>query len=478
MTIIDWIIMIAYLAVIILVAIAALKKVRTGKEFAVSGATLPVGIVTATLAAAYIGGSFAVGASGAAYRDGYTYFFALAGFPLAMIAVGIWVAPKLRQYGAETVGDVMEHHYGIVARFLTGVITIVVCAAIVGAQVRALGVIAETFIGVNFDAAAIVLTAIVIAYSTTGGLWSDVRADVLHFAVLSIVIPITILVAIHSAGGGAKIELHVPDYFLTVTGNYGLTHFVSLFIGFVFGETLVQPYAQRAFAGADKNIVRKGFIFAGIFGLLFLFVTSSGGIIAHSMFTNITSDAAVPVLISHLMPAGLTGLAISAFIAVIMSSASGFLNATTTVVVRDIWTAGARRSIDDHSRLRLQRTVNLVIGIAALITALSLPNIIDILMVYYSAWAPSVIIPLILGVLFNFRNWLAGPLAIVCGLTATFIWKYLLHEPYGILALAIGLACNLIVFLIVVGLTKNIDLKPQVYKSAEKLEKTETPRIS
>lgn len=208
MEVVDWFIVAAYLLIIVAIGLAGLKKVKTSRDFAVSGSSLPVGIMTATLAASYIGGSFAIGAAGATFREGYTYFFALIGFPLATIAVGIWVAPRLRRYAAETVGDVMEHHYGLFARLFAGVISMVVCAAILGAQIRALGTILEVFTGIEFITGAIVLTLIVIVYSTAGGMWSDVRADVVHFGIMAIAIPIAIVVAIR--GVGARLTSSTP----------------------------------------------------------------------------------------------------------------------------------------------------------------------------------------------------------------------------------------------------------------------------
>lgn len=281
--------------------------------------------------------------------------------------------------------------------------------------------------------------------------------------VLSICIPIAILVALHSIGTPSKIIDQVPDDFLTITGGDGVGHFISLFLGFVFGETLVQPYAQRAFAGGTRRIVRQGFVYAGLFGLVFLFATSTGGILARVKFPNIDSDAAIPEVIAKLMPAGLTGIAIAAFLAVIMSSASSFLNATTVVVVRDLWTAGGRRSIEDHVRLRLQRIINVVIGALALVIALSLPNIIDILMVYYSAWAPTVIVPLVLGVLVGYRHRYAGISAMLAGLAAVGVWGGVLDDPFGILGLAVGLVTNLVVFFVVLAVTNSRDMAPKGY---------------
>lgn len=461
MELFDWVILVAYLVIIVLVGIAGLKKVKTGRDFAVAGSSLPTGIVTASLAAAYIGGSFAIGAAGATFREGYTYFFALLGFPLATIAVGIWVAPRLRRYAAETVGDVMEHHFGVIARILTGLISMVVCAAILGAQIRALGTILEVFTGIHFLTGAIILTAIVVVYSTAGGMWSDVRADVIHFAVLATCIPIAILVAIREVGSPAQIVERVPPEFFTVTGGQSAGFFISLFIGFMFGETLLQPYAQRAFAGANTKVVRKGFIYAGIFGIVFLFTTSSAGLLARALDPTISSDAAFPELINRTIPAGFTGLLVAGFIAIIMSSASSFLNSTTVVVVRDLWTLGGRRKIEDHIRLRFQRVMNIVIGTVALLVGLSFPNIIEILLVYFSTWAPTVIVPLLLGVLFDIRHKYAGSVAMVSGLLATWIWNGPLEEPFGILGLAVGLATNLIVFFIVVAVTPKKGMEPK-----------------
>lgn len=207
--------------------------------------------------------------------------------------------------------------------------------------------------------------------------------------------------------------------------------------------------------------MRKSFILAGAFGILFLFATSSAGILARALDPTISSDAAFPELISRLIPAGFTGLLVAGFISIIMPSASSFLNSTTVVVVRDLWTLGGRRAIEDHVRLRVQRIMNLIIGTVALLAGISFPNIIDILLIYFSTWAPTVIVPLLLGVLFDIRHKFAGPIAMVSGLLVTWLLNGPVDEPFGTLVLAVGLVTNLVVFFLVMAVTPKEGMEPR-----------------
>ncbi|MDX7255009.1 sodium:solute symporter family transporter, partial [Klebsiella pneumoniae] len=82
---------------------------------------------------------------------------------------------------------------------------------------------------------------------------------------------------------------------------------------------------------------RKGYIISGFFSLGFFFITGSLGLIAYVLFPGIQTDNALPTIVKELLPVGVTGLAVAALLAVIMSTASSFLNATTVSFMRDIY---------------------------------------------------------------------------------------------------------------------------------------------
>src|SRR5699024_10460151 len=152
-----------------------------------------------------------------------------------------------RYRSAHTVGDVMADHFGEPARLLTGILSVALCAGILGAQALAIGTVVEATVGIAVTPSVIVGMAVVILYSAFGGLWAVVQTDMMQFVLLGVLVPVTLMIGVQHAGGIGEVMASVPDGHLTGLGDMEVLAFVGLFVSFLLGETLVPPYAQRTF---------------------------------------------------------------------------------------------------------------------------------------------------------------------------------------------------------------------------------------
>jgi len=449
MTAIDWLFMGLYFALLVVIGVQSIRRVKTSDDFAVAGGRIIWPVIFATLAASFLGGGSSMGNAGNVFNDGYVFLFAFFAFSIQTILVGQYVAPKLRRYtGAHTVGDVMAVHYGPGARLLTGVLSVAVCAGILGAQALAVGTIFNALLGTSLLVGILVGMGIVLLYSTFGGMWAVIQTDVVQFVILGVFLPVTLLIGLSRAGGPGELVASLPGEHLSFMGGWTALAFVGVFAAFLFGETLVPPYTQRAFAAKDPQASRRGYLIAGIFSFGFFFVTASIGLVALALFPDTASDQALPTVVANLLPVGITGLVLAALLAVIMSTADSYLNSTAVVFVKDIYIPFLKPNAGDRERLVAQRILTLAVGTAAVIFALSAPSIIDALLLSYNLWAPTVVVPLVAGVVFGLRSRTAGLAAIIAGGAAMSIWLWVLGEPFGITALIVGVAVNIAAFVI------------------------------
>ncbi len=126
MGLIDSSFIVLYFIVILFIGIQTMRRIKTPGDFAVAGNRIIWPVLFATLAATFLGGGATIGRAGESYEVGYAFAVAACAFPLQTIIVGVFIAPRLKRYpGAETIGDVMEIHYGRFARLITGVISVV-----------------------------------------------------------------------------------------------------------------------------------------------------------------------------------------------------------------------------------------------------------------------------------------------------------------------------------------------------------------
>jgi len=453
--ILDWVLLGVYFALLIIIGVQTIRRVKSADDFAVAGNRIIWPVFFGSLAASFLGGGASLGVAGKAFSDGYVYMFAFFGYAVSFLLVGLFVAPRLKRYaGAHTVGDVMDEHYGKSGRLLTGIMSILLCAGILGAQALAIGTVVNATLGLPQGPSIVVGMGIVVLYSSFGGAWAVIQTDMLQFVFLGVFIPVTLILALGEVGGPSGLVDSIPDAHLTFGGGYSAATFVGLFIAFLLGETLVPPYAQRTFSTPDSKHARRGFALTGIFSFLFYFVAATLGLVALALYPDIEPDQAIPKLVMALVPAGLVGLVVAALLAVVMSTASSYLNSASVVFVKDVYQPLVAGEISTKRKLSLERGLTLLVGTLATGFALVVPSIVDALIYAYSFWAPTIVIPLLIAVLFGSRSKPAALTAIAAGAAATLIWLVWFQERTGLDPIVVGAGVNLVAFVIAQAVTR------------------------
>ena len=127
MAVVDWVFLGLYFALLIVIGLQTIRRIETPEDFAVAGNRIIWPVFFGSLAASFLGGGSSLGNAGKAFEDGYVYMFAFYAFAIQTVLVGYFVAPRLKRYAnAQTVGDIMENHYGSTARLLTGILSVAV----------------------------------------------------------------------------------------------------------------------------------------------------------------------------------------------------------------------------------------------------------------------------------------------------------------------------------------------------------------
>ncbi|MHC4534170.1 MAG: sodium:solute symporter family protein [Planctomycetota bacterium] len=443
----DYGIIIFYLCAILLVGLWSGKGMKSLQDFSVSHRSYTSFVIFATLSASFIGGGFSIGNAEKVYRLGIVNIVALWGFSLKEILVAKFIAPRMDSFpNVISAGDIMELGYGKPAKVITGFFSVFLCAGIVGAQVGAMGLIFKVFLGIEPIWGILIGCGIVIAYSTIGGMRAVVLTDVIQFCVLAIGLPAALLFGIVKLGGISAIREAVPaSHFSVPADTMTFAAFLSLFLTFLLGETLVPPYVQRLLIGKDAAHTARGTMLSGIFSVPFFVITGAIGLVALTLDAKLDPNLAMPYVIRTVLPVGVRGVVIAGVISIVMSSADSFLNGAATSCINDI-VKPLRIPLSERQELLLAKLTNCLVGVLAVIFAIKISSILDILIYAYNFWAPVILVPLaavFLGVRVTRAGFFGGTIA---GAAGVLIWNGLLKSPMGISGLVIGVFCNLIAF--------------------------------
>ncbi len=146
---------------------------------------------------------------------------------------------------------------------------------------------------------------------------------------------------------------------------------------------------QRCLAARNEWHAKMGVLFAVALQLLIPFATCFPGMIYRVINPNLENpDAAYPMVVAAVVPVGLRGLVVAAIISAIMSTISGLVNSTATLVTLDLV---ARRAGAPWSEERLVRAGRWSGGIALLIGAAFAPVVMkweNIFRYAQDVWAP------------------------------------------------------------------------------------------
>lgn len=446
----DLIIVIVFLSINLLIGYLTSKKVLHFEHFSVGERSFTTFFIFCSISATFIGGGYTIGNSASVYAVGMVYAFGLLGFSLKEILVGSIIAPRMRRYtNCHTVGDMIAMTYGKRAKIVTGFFSMLICGGILGAQIGALNAIFEISIGgINPLIGVIVSFVVLILYAALGGMRAVVLTDTFQFAILLIGIPLTFFIGLHHVGGWHHVMTSVPaQYTHFLKNTHEWVFFILLFITFIFGETLVPPYVQRLFMAKNTQHTAKGLIASGILSIPIFLICGGIGLIAYSSNQHLTGNQAFLYVVNTMIPIGIKGLIIASLLAIILSSAAGFLNAASISFVNDI-IKPLRPSYPSKHLLFLARISTVIVGVIAIIFALLIKNILTLLLAAYNFWSPIILVPLLFAIFGLKARSCDFFAAATAGIVGSLAWEYGLDSPLGVSPILFGIVCNLLAFLI------------------------------
>lgn len=465
---IDNLIIVFYLLGILAVGLWSGRGIKNMEQFSVAGRSYGALVIFATLSASFIGGGFSIGNAEKVFLFGVVNIFALWGFSLKEILVATFIAPRMDRFSnVISIGDIMESNYGKPGKIITGFFAFLLCAGIVGAQVSGMGYIFNVFLGLPQIWGVLIGCGIVIAYTTVGGMRAIVLTDIVQFLALAIAIPLTLYLGIQHVGGWDSFRQSLPAGHFEIPGAQMSTlALFSLFLTFLLGETLVPPYMQRLYIGRNSSQTARGTLFSGLFSIPFFAITGGIGLVAFAMEPGMDANHALPYVIKEVLPMGIKGLVMAGIISIVMSSADSFLNAAAIAFTNDLVQPLRREKLSPARQLLLAKWATFTVGVLAVVFAISIKSVLDILIYAYNFWAPIILIPLI-AVLLGIRAGLAAFVAgAVAGIAGTLLWNNSPLAASGVDGLIVGVLCNTIAFSLVRTFEKST---PSVHGEPEPL---------
>lgn len=377
LTTIDYIVVATYLLGTVGVGLAIGWKFKTGRDFFLAGRSLPWWAIGMSLVASDIGGTDIIGVGGAAYAHGLAVAnFEWIGCVPAMIVAAFLFVPIFWRMGIYTIPEFMERRFNAGVRSALGTCWLVFMACNVGIMLYASARMLHSLTGFSEGACIWMTAALVGVYTFAGGLKAVVYTDVIQCAVMIGGCFLVLGIGLYDLGGidglreslsalEARTENHTT---LIVPAD---AHSPFPWPAILFGLAFIlspaywignQAIMQRSLGAKSQFHAQAAYVWGALLKILIPIIIAVPGLIAIAMFPNLdTPDAAFPTLAAQLLPTGIRGLFLAAFMAALMSSVDSYLNASATVATHDFYLRFFNREADDHRILVVGRTVTVIL---------------------------------------------------------------------------------------------------------------------
>ena len=448
----DYIAMLAYFLVLIWIGVSVVRS-RNEKNkydsFLAADRNMNLLQTTSSAAATDIGGGFSIAMGGLGFTLGVSGSWMIAVSGLSIVMVSFLMVPKVKRWSDKvkglTTGDLFAARFDRKTGTLAAVVIGLSWFTFVGGQIIAGGKLLQVTLNMNLTVAVLVSGAVILAYTTMGGLKAVIYTDVFQMLVLMIgIVFIAVPIGLIEVGGWSAMAQqfsssdstkHLLDW-SAVGWRQMLGWFFAIFpVWFISIAAM-----QRIIAARDVKTAQRGFFLTGIpiEWPLFAIGSTMIGHFARYLIPDLTDpELATPMIIMQLLPAGIAGLVIAAYIAAVMSSADSCLMGPVAIFTNDIYKRYIKPNSSELHLVRVARYATLILGILAIVTAYLIPNVLDLILYAYTFGSAGIFFPM-LGLLFWKKTTAKGAFwSMLLGGSSAVIYS-IIGEPFGFAASYLG----------------------------------------
>jgi SSS family solute:Na+ symporter len=452
---IDYLLVAVYFAVVLMIGLAARRRISDSLDFFLAGRSLPAWITGLAFISANLGAVEIIGmsANGAQYGMPTMHYYWIGAVP-AMLFLGVVMMPFYYGSKVRSVPEFMLRRFGTGAHLVNALSFAVAQVLIAGINLFLLASVVNSLLGWPLWVALILAAAIVLSYISLGGLSAAIYNEVLQFFVIvAALLPLT-LIGLHRVGGVDGLIDKITDapgggaeQLSSWPGNElaGFSNSFLSVLGIVFGLGFVLSFGywttnfvevQRALASDSISSARKTPIIGSFPKMFIPFVVVIPGMIAGVLVAETASlkagedgsgttyNDAILLLIRDTLPNGLLGVALAGLLAAFMAGMAANISAFNTVFSYDLWQRYVRKDRPDDYYLRIGRLATVgatILAIGTAFIASGYSNLMEYLQTLFGFFNAPLFATFILGMFWKRMTATAGWVGLVSGTAAAVI---------------------------------------------------------
>lgn len=447
---IDIALVVVYLASVAGIGLWVGRGVKTGKDLFLGGRSLPWWAVGTSLVVSDIGAKDMVGLADDGYRFGLVMTnFDLIGCVFPVLIAAFLFMPFLWMAGVYTIPEYLGRRYNLAVRYFFAVIWALFMVGTLGVIFVSAATMFENLLGWGFLISVVVTAVLVGLYTVLGGLKAVVYTDFISCMVLIAGAVLICVLGLKEVGGWSALRETVsalPDtehHFQLLRPANDPDYpwpAVLLGLGFVLGPAYWignQAIVQRSFGTKSQSEARASYVLCAAIKTIFPFLLVVPGLIGLALFHERLGSASadtwknggvLPELVK-LLPTGILGIVLGAFLAGIMSNLDSYVNSASTLCVTDLYKPLIRPQASDRECVWVGRILIVIFLFGGALTSFSVrdafKSVFEAFQTFLSFFQGALLALLLAGMLSRRATQWGGLVGLVVGIgVAVAMWSF------------------------------------------------------
>lgn len=398
MQLLDVIVILLYFGTMIVIGVFGSMRAKTTEEYVLAGRNLGFFMFFGCMAAVILGGASTIGTAKLGYQYGISGMWFVVMIGLGILLLGIFMIKPLFGDKVTTISELLGKRYNSETRYLSAIVASIYTLMVSVTQVIGMGTIFQAVLGWDSNLSMLIGGGIVVFYTLLGGMWSVTITDIIQFVIKATGIFVIMLpMSLYAAGGWSNLVSKLPGTHFDVT-HIGLTQIFQYFLLYTLGLIISQDIWQRVFTAKTEKVSRMGSISAGVFSIAYAIAISIIGMCAVVVIPNIDNPQNVfAAMAVKILPPGVLGLVLACVCSALMSTSSGTLLASSTLITNDILKPFFFKKASEKRFMTVSRVVTLLVGLTAIAFALWIQDVLVALDVAYAILSGAIFVPVVLG---------------------------------------------------------------------------------
>ncbi len=380
----DYIIIAAYLIGIAIFGIVSGGKQKSIKDYFLGSNSVPWWAVCFSIVAAETSTLTFISIPGLAYLTNLNFLQVTFGYLIGRIIVAVFFLPAYYKGNLKTAYSYLESRFGGKTRSFASIVFLFTRTAADGVRLAATAIPLYLMLGINQTAAIIIIAAVALIYTYTGGVKGVIWVDVIQMFIylggaliagiyLIYYLPGGLNYVVNIASAGNKLQI------INLGFNDGIAGFFSqpytLIGGLVGGAFLSmashgtdQLIVQRLLTTKNLKDSKKAIIGSGIIVIIQFALFLLIGVLLYAYYgtMNLASigiskpDELFPKFIINALPPGITGIIIAGLFAAALSTLAGSISSLASSTMIDLYIPFFGKLDNDKKHLQISRMFTII----------------------------------------------------------------------------------------------------------------------